>query len=196
MAGACAGMTASALTHPLDTARLRLALPNHPYKGVAESLLYLPDNALGFCACSVFCLLNHSPVALQGLWMRSQQSRRQRVWSHCTRDLCLPWCVRNTVQQNLCFWFGVFWESGESSFHKALLFTRFLPTVCRWAWRLMLPSTSLAMTLPKSCSIMGRGGFSAAHGFEFASVGQEIRRTNFAESKCTVHPFILLHNSC
>jgi solute carrier family 25 phosphate transporter 23/24/25/41 len=32
-AGGCAGMTALALTHPLDTARLRLSLPNHPYKG-------------------------------------------------------------------------------------------------------------------------------------------------------------------
>lgn len=33
LSGACAGMTATALTHPLDTMRLRMALPSHGYKG-------------------------------------------------------------------------------------------------------------------------------------------------------------------
>lgn len=33
VSGALAGMTATALTHPLDTVRLRLALPTHPYSG-------------------------------------------------------------------------------------------------------------------------------------------------------------------
>ena len=35
-AGALAGMTGTALTHPLDTVRLRLALPNHEYKGMMD----------------------------------------------------------------------------------------------------------------------------------------------------------------
>ncbi len=34
-AGAAAGMTATALTHPLDVMRLRLALPRSPYTGEA-----------------------------------------------------------------------------------------------------------------------------------------------------------------
>lgn len=33
IAGAFAGMTATALTHPLDTLRLRMALPNHGFTG-------------------------------------------------------------------------------------------------------------------------------------------------------------------
>lgn len=32
-AGALAGMTASAITHPLDTVRLRLSLPGNEYRG-------------------------------------------------------------------------------------------------------------------------------------------------------------------
>uniref|UniRef100_A0A061SE49 Solute carrier family 25 (Mitochondrial phosphate transporter), member 23/24/25/41 n=1 Tax=Tetraselmis sp. GSL018 TaxID=582737 RepID=A0A061SE49_9CHLO len=38
LSGACAGMTATALTHPLDTVRLRLALPNHEYRGTVDAI--------------------------------------------------------------------------------------------------------------------------------------------------------------
>ena len=36
-AGALAGMTGTAITHPLDTIRLRLALPNHGYSGIGNA---------------------------------------------------------------------------------------------------------------------------------------------------------------
>lgn len=39
ISGACAGMTATALTHPLDTVRLRLALPNSGYSGMSHAFV-------------------------------------------------------------------------------------------------------------------------------------------------------------
>uniref|UniRef100_A0A7S2T7G4 Uncharacterized protein n=1 Tax=Chloropicon roscoffensis TaxID=1461544 RepID=A0A7S2T7G4_9CHLO len=43
-AGALAGMTASAATHPLDTVRLRLAMPNHSYRGLIHATATIVNN--------------------------------------------------------------------------------------------------------------------------------------------------------
>ncbi len=84
-AGACAGMTASALTHPLDTARLRLALPNHPYKGQSSLFASLQLDEFDFPGswCS-------SDLALSGWWARVGRSRSLGIWilgpPYCAAD--------------------------------------------------------------------------------------------------------------
>ena len=43
-AGALAGMTATSLTHPLDTLRLRLAMPTSGYTGMTNALVTIVKN--------------------------------------------------------------------------------------------------------------------------------------------------------
>eukprot|EP01024_Parvocaulis_polyphysoides_P019488 TRINITY_DN1885_c0_g1_i2.p1 TRINITY_DN1885_c0_g1~~TRINITY_DN1885_c0_g1_i2.p1 ORF type:complete len:311 (-),score=36.48 TRINITY_DN1885_c0_g1_i2:456-1388(-) len=61
IAGACAGMTATALTHPLDTLRLRLALPNHGYNGMVGAFTTVVRTE------GVFALYKGLPATLIGI---------------------------------------------------------------------------------------------------------------------------------
>ncbi|GAX84833.1 hypothetical protein CEUSTIGMA_g12254.t1 [Chlamydomonas eustigma] len=65
LSGACAGMTATALTHPLDTLRLRLALPNHQYKGAVDAVMTIArtEGALAMYKGLVPTLLGVAPYA-------------------------------------------------------------------------------------------------------------------------------------
>lgn len=56
-------MTATTLTHPLDTVRLRLALPTHPYSGVIYDQSYF-DFDLGMTNAFVTISRTEGPIAL------------------------------------------------------------------------------------------------------------------------------------
>ena len=48
LAGACAGMSATLVTHPLDVVRLRLSLPHAGYTGKLAACPLLPLTAFHF----------------------------------------------------------------------------------------------------------------------------------------------------
>ena len=65
LAGACAGMTATALTHPLDTVRLRLALPNSGYSGMGNAFITMvrTEGAISLYKGLVPTLIGIAPYA-------------------------------------------------------------------------------------------------------------------------------------
>eukprot|EP00959_Pyramimonas_sp_CCMP1952_P192945 4034369-Pyramimonas_sp.AAC.1 len=90
LSGACAGMTATALTHPLDTVRLRLALPNSGYSGMTHAFTSVikaegpvallkglpatlvgiaPYAAVNFAAYDLAKGFAHNHLQLQQSWM-------------------------------------------------------------------------------------------------------------------------------
>lgn len=58
-------MTATALTHPMDTVRLRLALPNHPYAGAVDAVVVMTrtEGALALYKGLVPTLVGIAPYA-------------------------------------------------------------------------------------------------------------------------------------
>ena len=75
---AMAGMTGTALTHPLDTVRLRLALPNHGYKGMVH------------CFSTVY--------RMEGVAALYKDSGRRLPHRYCTPPSTLP----PTTSRSVC----------------------------------------------------------------------------------------------
>ena len=95
IAGACAGMTATALTHPLDTVRLRLALPNHPYKGALEAITTIVKT-------------EGSLALFKGIWPTLIGVAPYAAINFATYDLTKNWIYHNgTKPQNSLINFGL-----------------------------------------------------------------------------------------
>ncbi|MEW5313430.1 MAG: hypothetical protein WDW38_004999 [Sanguina aurantia] len=87
LAGACAGMTATAITHPLDTVRLRLALPKHPYSGAVN------------CVSSI--VRHEGPMALyKGLSPTLIGVAPYAALNFATYDLIKKWLYRGEKPQS------------------------------------------------------------------------------------------------
>lgn len=86
-AGACAGMTATTLTHPLDTVRLRLALPNTPYQGMMNAVVTISSKegllalykglAPTLVGIAPYAALNFSSYDLLKTWAYSNGNIKQ-----------------------------------------------------------------------------------------------------------------------
>lgn len=92
LSGALAGMTATALTHPLDTVRLRLALPTHNYSGMTNAFITIAQKegvaALykGLCPTLVgiapYAALNFACYDLFKHWFYGGADRKQSAFSN------------------------------------------------------------------------------------------------------------------
>lgn len=88
MSGAMAGMTATALTHPLDTVRLRLALPTNPYSGMTNALVTITKS-------------EGVPALYKGLSPTLIGIAPYAALNFACYDLCKHWFYGNSGKQSV-----------------------------------------------------------------------------------------------
>lgn len=91
-AGAAAGMTATTLTHPLDTVRLRLALPSSGYTGMGNAFATMvrTEGPMSLYKGLVPTLVGIAPYA--ALNFASYDMLKRRFYSGTRRSPSLPMC--------------------------------------------------------------------------------------------------------
>ena len=146
-AGACAGMTATAITHPLDTLRLRLALPNNGYTGFGNALrtVVRTEGPLALYKGLAPTLVGIAPYAALNFSLYDMAKARfydgdkpQNPWSNlllgaatgtCAATVCYPLdTVRRQMQMPGCTHKGqldafatIFAQEGARGFYRGWL---------------------------------------------------------------------------